>query len=81
MPHIGANTTVDGAMTVKILVPIQLCVGIVTLFRNVLALIVTLRDKTLTKTTNILIGSLACVNAFVGMVSMPVVIMSMYYTL
>ena len=75
------NSTDGFATTVTILVPIHICIGIATVFGNALVIILTLRNKELKKTTNILIGSLACIDAFVGLFGTPVIILNMYYVL
>ena len=75
------NSTDGFATTVTILVPIHICIGIATVFGNALVIILTLRNKALKKTTDILIGSLACIDAFVGLFGTPVIILNMYYVL
>ena len=75
------NGTIDGETFAKILIPIQIIVGIITAFGNFVVLIVTLRDKTLKKTTNILVGSLAFIDTTIGVFGTPVVIINMHYVL
>ena len=75
------NATVDFATTVTILVPIHLCIGIIIVFGNALVIIMSLRNKALKKTTNILIGSLAGIDAFICLCGTPVVVLYMYYVL
>ena len=75
------NSTMDGETFAKILVPIHISIGIISTLGNLLVLEATFRNKTLKKTTNILIGSLAFVDIAIGIVVTPVVIMNMHYVL
>ena len=75
------NSSVDGETFAKILVPIHISVGIISTLGNLLVLVATFRNKTLKKTTNILIGSLAFVDIAIGIVVTPVVIINMHYVL
>ena len=79
MCYAQGNVTIDGAMPATILLLIQICVCLVTVFANLFILIGTVRDKRLKTTTNIAIGSLACVDSFIGMIFIPLIII-MYYS-